>query len=89
MSDGGDRQAVLAGLRALTRSALADPAARVALHLHPQTLAVLPHLPVAWAEARAQLGQEPAVQADASLARYGYAVRPIRSETAAGPEPSP
>lgn len=76
LDDGGLRQAVLAGLRALVRNALADPRRRLALHLSPAANAAAGELPLALAEAERQLGVPPWIVADAGLAPTAHAVRP-------------
>lgn len=76
LSDGGLCQAVLTGLRVLVRNTLAEPHRRLALNLSPAGVSACALLPMAMAEAQAQLGQRPQIAADPALPRAGYAVRP-------------
>ena len=75
---GGHRQALLAGLRALVRTTLANPTSRLALYLPAATIEAAAHLPIALQHTQDQLGQTPVIQADASLRAGSYAVRPFR-----------
>jgi ribonuclease G len=79
-ADGGHRQALLAGLRALVRNTLANPTSRQALYLPAATIEAAAHLPIALQQAQDQLGQKPVILEDASLSRGSYAVRPIKQE---------
>ena len=77
-ADGGHTQSVLAGLRALVRAAIANPANQQALYLPAAAVDVAPRLPIALQQAQDQLGQKAALQTDASLPRGSYAIRPIQ-----------
>ncbi|MCA8926430.1 MAG: ribonuclease E/G [Alphaproteobacteria bacterium] len=77
LADGGIGAAILAGLRAMVHSSLAEPHRRLALHLHPATLVALADWPLALAEAEAVLGQKPRLEPDPDVRQVDFAVRTV------------